>query len=212
MKITTLGVGKSIGALFLLVLVAGCASSRRFTTPTTQLEPVIASEVQSSELPPLTQANNSGDPLLTDNSGVNTQFGFPQDSRDPLLMPNGAPALLTLPGSAAGGPNAVSPSVATRNLSGGLSVQKLLGSWTIISGADRCQVNLTQTLKTGTQRYRASAPNCAISTLAGLASWKLIGSQVQFYNVSGQLIGALLQSGNRLIGTLAGGQGVSMVG
>jgi len=212
MKITALGAGKLFGALFLLGLVVGCASSRRFTTPPTQLEPVIASNVQSSALPPLTQANNSGDPLLQDDSGVNTQFGFPEDSRDPLLTPNGAPALLTLPGNGAGQPNAVSPSVATHNLSGGLSVQKLLGSWTIISGSDQCQLNLTQTLKTGTERYRASAPNCTISTLSGLASWKLIGSQVQFYNVSGQLIGALLQSGNRLIGTLAGGQGVSMVG
>ncbi len=211
MKITPLGAGKFFGALFLLGLVVGCASSRRFTTPPTQLEPVIGSNVQSSELPPLTQANNSGDPLLQDDSGINTQFGFPEESRDPLLMPNGSPALLTVPGAPAG-PNVVSTNVATRNLSGGLSVQKLLGAWTIISGASQCQLNLTQTLKSGTDRYRASAPDCTISTLSGLASWKLIGSQVQFFNVSGQLIGALLQSGNRFIGTLAGGQGVSMVG
>ncbi|VAW20157.1 hypothetical protein MNBD_ALPHA11-1433, partial [hydrothermal vent metagenome] len=43
-------------------------------------------------------------------------------------------------------------------------------------------------------------------------SWKLVGSQVQFYNDNDQIIGTMLRSGNRFLGTLAGGQGISMAG
>jgi len=268
MKITTLNAGKFVGALVLLGLVAGCnttspfADSRRFSTPLAQLKPVTGSNVKSSELPPLTQANNSPNPLTQasdlsnpGNQGANDQTAgnlgagdqsagnqsgqnnSPGRPGDILLMPNGQPAQIgiaqnqgLIPGAEANGqpaqigvqqaqgsivglaPNGVVAGVASRNLSGGLTIEKLLGSWTIISGADQCKINLTQTVKSGTNRYRASAPNCPISTLSGLASWQLIGSQVQFYNNSGQMIGALLQSGNRFIGTLAGGKGVSMVG
>ena len=88
----------------------------------------------------------------------------------------------------------------------------MLGAWTVISGADQCRVNLTQTTKQGTNRFRASAPNCPISVLTSIASWKLAGTQVQFFNGAGQIIGTLLKSGNRFIGTLAGGQGISMTG
>ncbi len=237
MKITTLAAGKFIGALALLGLVAGCATSssfsdsRRFSTPLAQLKPVTGSNVKSSELPPLTQANNSADPLNQNGNGDSAQNNGPGRPGDILLMPNGAPAQLGIPENQTsiatldpGGvaenqgssivlePNGAQAGLATRNLSGGLTLQKLLGSWTIISGADQCKINLTQTVKSDTNRYRASAPNCTISTLTQLASWQLVGSQVQFYNNSGQLIGALLQSGNRFIGTLAGGMGVSMVG
>ncbi len=52
-----------------------------------------------------------------------------------------------------------------RDLSGGLTVEKLLGRWTVVSGADQCQLNLTQTAKTGTGRYRASAPACSLKGL-----------------------------------------------
>jgi len=222
MKITTIDAGKFTGALALLVLVAGCAtsspfsSSRRFDTPLAQLKPVVGSSVKSSQLPPLTQTNNSSVPLVQGNSGDNTQTGGPGRPGQVLLMPNGSPAELAVPDNqgsiVALEPNGVPANVVSRNLNGGLTIEKLLGSWTIISGADQCKINLTQTAKSNTGRYRASAPNCPISVLKSLASWQLVGSQVQFYNNSGQLIGALLQSGNRFIGTLAGGKGVSMVG
>jgi hypothetical protein len=82
----------------------------------------------------------------------------------------------------------------------------------MISGADQCRLNLTQTSKAGTARYRASTPGCQMQILASVASWQLAGSQVQLFNEEGNLIGALLLSGNRFIGTLAGGQSVSMAG
>ncbi|GEM_PF-394836 len=222
-----LRVFKLSGSMLLFAALAACASSspfsnsRRFSTPPEQLAPVAGSSVQSAELPPLTGANPSGDPLVQGSDGSNgsTQFGFPTDglvSQDPLLMPDGTPAQIaaTNPdGSFVSiDPSGLPTNVQTRDLSGGLSTQKLLGTWTVIAGAEQCRVNLTQTQKSGTDRQRASAPNCTISALGGLASWKLAGTQVQFFNESGQLIGALLQSGNRFIGTLAGGQGISMAG
>ena len=61
------------------------------------------------------------------------------------------------------------PNAPGRDLSGGLTVEKLLGGWTIVSGADQCQLNLTQTSKTGTRRYRASTPGCGLQGLKVVA-------------------------------------------
>ena len=44
------------------------------------------------------------------------------------------------------------PNSAGRDLSGGLTIEKLLGRWTVVSGADQCPINLTQT-----QRARPAA-------------------------------------------------------
>ncbi len=212
---------KLAGALLLLGAVVGCttsspfSNSRRFSTPPAPLEPVASSSVQSSELPPLNSANPD-DPVPPGQDGMQ-RFGFPVDgevSRDPLLASNqdaGNPQ--GQDGSfVAIDPTGVPTNVQTRNLSGGLTVGKLLGAWTVVSGADQCRVNLTQTTKSGTDRHRASAPNCPISVLSSVASWKLVGSQIQFFNEGGQIIGTLIRSGNRFIGTLSGGQGISMIG
>jgi hypothetical protein len=99
-----------------------------------------------------------------------------------------------------------------RDLSGGLTLEKLLGGWTVISGAEQCKLNLTYTAKTGTNRYRASAPGCQLRGLNVVASWQLAGSQVQLFDENGDMLAALVLSGNRFIGTLTGGQGISMVG
>ena len=45
-----------------------------------------------------------------------------------------------------------------------------------------------------------------------VTSWQLTGSQVQLFDENGDIIAALILSGTRFIGTLAGGQGISMVG
>ena len=92
------------------------------------------------------------------------------------------------------------------------SVEKLLGRWTVVSAGDQCALNLTQTQKTGTGRFRASAPACALKGLSAVSSWALAGTQVQLFDEGGNIIGAMILSGNRFIGTLAGGQGISMVG
>jgi hypothetical protein len=104
------------------------------------------------------------------------------------------------------------PTAPGRDLSGGLTIEKLLGGWTIVSGADQCKLNLTYTAKNGTDRYRASTPGCVLQGLKVVASWQLAGSQVQLYDENGDIVAALILSGNRFIGTLAGGQGISMVG
>ena len=104
------------------------------------------------------------------------------------------------------------PTAPGRDLSGGLTIEKLLGGWTIVSGNEQCKLNLTYTAKTGTSRYRASTPGCALSGLSVVASWQLTGTQVQLYDEAGDIVAAMILSGNRFIGTLAGGQGISMVG
>ncbi len=96
------------------------------------------------------------------------------------------------------------PNATGRDLTGGLTVEKLLGRWTVVSGGSQCQLNLTQTAKTGTGRYRASAPACALPGLSVVASWTLAGTQVQLFDENNDLIAALILSGNRFIGTLAG--------
>lgn len=197
-----------LGAVSACTGSSGVANSRRFSTPPAQLEPVTNSNVQSSSLPPLNGTGANG-------QVVQGQNGFPVDglvSQDPLLA-NAQQPLQTPEGSfVAVDPTGIPTNVQARNLSGSLTTQTMLGAWTVISGADQCRINLTQTTKQGTNRFRASAPNCSMSVLASLASWKLAGTQVQLYGSAGQIIGTLLKSGNRFIGTLSGGQGISMAG
>jgi hypothetical protein len=102
--------------------------------------------------------------------------------------------------------------VAARDLSGPLTVLKLLGVWTVQSGDVTCRLNLTQSAKGSTGRYRASAPGCSVPAIAAVSSWQLAGKQIQLFNEAGQLVGALLQNGDRFVGTMVGGQGISMVG
>jgi len=146
---------------------------------------------------------------------VGTPAGLQQPAYPPMgdpLAPSGSmvaaadPSFVTL--DAVGAPS----NVAMRDLSGGLTVQKLLGSWTIVSGADQCRLNLTQTTKTGTSRFRASTPGCAMPGLKVVASWQLAGNQVQLFDENNDVVAQLMLSGNRFIGVLSGGQGISMVG
>ncbi len=212
---------KLVAAIGLTGVISACASSspfsdsRRFSSPPPPLAPVAGSNVQNSELPPLGE-ELTADPLLAQQNGSQT-LGFPVDglvSRDPLLASNqvgndingGEGSFVAID------PSGIPTNVQARDIGGSLTVQSMLGVWTAISGANTCRVNLTQTSKQGTDRNRASAPNCPISVLASLASWKLVGSQVQFFNDNGQIIGTMLRSGNRFLGTLAGGQGISMAG
>lgn len=104
------------------------------------------------------------------------------------------------------------PNAPGRDLTGGLTIEKLLGGWTIVSGAEQCKLNLTYTAKSGTSRYRASTPGCTLQGLKVVASWQLAGSQVQLFDENGDIVAAMILSGSRFIGTLAGGQGISMVG
>lgn len=101
---------------------------------------------------------------------------------------------------------------AGRDLSGTLTTAKLLGTWTVTADLQSCRLNLTQTTKSGTNRFRASTPSCDMPVLSLVSSWQLTGSQVQLFDESGAIVGAFQQSGNRFIGTLSGGISVSMEG
>jgi hypothetical protein len=182
-----------------ILLVAGCSSTRVAVQnygQTEQLAAVQTGNVSATALPPIgpngeVQGPAPLTPDPTGDSMLNGQTGV-----------SGGVAALPNTGLASTG----------RDLSGGLTVEKLLGRWTVVSGADQCQLNLTQTAKTGTGRYRASAPACNLKGLSVVASWTLAGSQVQLFDENGDLVAALILSGNRFVGTLAGGTGISMVG
>lgn len=198
------------GAMVLTVagLLAGCSPSfgpRSQQARPASLPPVQSSSVQSSSLPPLqgedgvvTTADNNFDP-------GGSQLG----SGDPALVGQTAStdgSFVSLDdvggGTTPGG----------RDLSGGLTPGKLLGAWTVNADLQTCRLNLTQTTKSGTNRYRASTPNCTLPVLSLVSSWQLTGSQVQLYDESGAIVGAFQLSGNRFIGTLSGGIAATMEG
>lgn len=191
------------------LLLSGCASSgvtTRSVAATETITPIQNSAVASSDLTVL--------------PGTQVQ---PASIGQPAPLVRGQPAPLTTggigqPAQVAGADgsfvtlDSMGASTAGRDLSTGLTVEKLLGGWTVVSGADQCRLNLTQTAKSGTSRYRASSPGCTLAGLNVVASWQLLGNQVQLFDENGDIIASLIVSGNRFIGTLAGGQGISMVG
>ena len=218
--------GVSVAVLAGLVLtLSGCASSGVSTSSTAYAEnisPIQNTPVASSNLPasgakgqavagqptdlnapaslnPSMQAS-AAPGTRTPQPGVTDQFGNPLT----VASADGNFVSLNSVGSV--------PQTPGRDLSGGLTIEKLLGGWTIVSGAEQCKLNLTYTAKTGTSRYRASTPGCALAGLKVVASWQLAGNQVQLFDENGDIVANLLLSGNRFIGTLAGGQGISMVG
>jgi len=187
----------------LAVALSGCASSGVTTTSiasTETITPIQNSSVASSDLNALpgstVQQATLGQPApLT--PGAPGQLGQPAQ----VATADGSFARL---GSV--------PQAAGRDLSTGLTVEKLLGGWTVVSGAEQCKLNLTQTAKSGTSRYRASTPGCGLTGLKVVASWQLLGNQVQLFDENGDIIASLILSGSQFIGTLAGGQGITMVG
>ena len=187
----------------LAVALSGCASSGVTTTSiasTETITPIQNSSVASSDLNALpgstVQQATLGQPApLTP--------GQPGQLGQPAQVANADGSFARL-GSV--------PQAAGRDLSTGLTVEKLLGGWTVVSGAEQCKLNLTQTAKSGTSRYRASTPGCGLNGLKVVASWQLVGNQVQLFDENGDIIASLILSGSQFIGTLAGGQGITMVG
>jgi hypothetical protein len=101
------------------------------------------------------------------------------------------------------GPNGAAP--ATGGFSAGPE-----GVWTVQAGSTSCRLNLPMTAKTGTSYYRASAPGCGVPGLASVGGWQQVGSQLQLYDENGNIAAFLAPSGGRYIGTLGGGQAISM--
>ncbi|HTJ57788.1 MAG TPA: AprI/Inh family metalloprotease inhibitor [Devosiaceae bacterium] len=214
----------SVAALLVAGMVSGCATTGGGSDGIAandqpgQLAPVEDSSVSSNSLPPIGGANDS---TQVANAGPD-QAALPPPSG--AAANTGDPGLTTgstggQPGGSASQGSFVSlndvgsvPNGQGRDLSGGLTMQKLLGGWTVVSGATQCRLNLTYTAMTGTSRYRASAPGCQMPALASVSSWQLSGTQLQLFDDSNAIVGALLLSGGRFIGTLAGGQAISMTG
>lgn len=215
----------------LATVLAGCSSMSSNNPQAARLPgpgavaPVQTSQVATTTLPSIGQDANgqplqtaqvqpglTGQPVLGGTPQPNTltmsggtQIGDPANPA-PLQTASADGSFVTIDSVGA------VPNAPGRDLSGGLTIEKLLGGWTIVSGADQCKLNLTYTAKTGTDRYRASTPGCALQGLKVVASWQLTGTQVQLFDENGDIIAAMILSGNRFIGTLAGGQGISMVG
>ena len=186
-----------------ILLLAGCSSTRVAVSnagQTEQLGAVQTGSVSTSALPPIGP------------NGEVQQGVPPLTPTDPMADPLTAD---TQPGVSGGIQTASADGSFTssgRDFSRGVTTQLLLGRWTVVSGGQQCAINFTQTQKTGTGRYRVSAPACGLKGLSVVASWTIAGSQVQLFDENGDLVAALILSGNRFVGTLAGGTGVSMVG
>lgn len=201
-SIPELGRAGLIGAsLAAALLLSGCASTnvQVANADSEQLAPVQSGNVQTTALPPI---GPNGE--VQSAAQLNPPTTGPTNLDGTQVATAGPTATLTPVGSA--------PNSTGRDLSGGLTVEKLLGRWTVVSGSSQCALNLTQTQKGSTGRYRASAPACPLQGLTQVASWTVAGPQVQLFNEGGNLIATLILSGNRFIGTLAGGTGISMVG
>ncbi len=202
------------------LVLAGCSSTRMAgtTSPPPSLQPLPNSSVAQSALPPIgpdgqiltvqpgmVNPNHTGVPRTTGPLGDPVIGGSNTDPT--ILTGNADPSFVTLDSV-----GTVS-TVPGRDLSTGLTVEKLLGGWTLISGPTQCRLNLTQTAKTGTTRYRASAPGCALPGVAGVASWELVGTQVQLFDENNDPVASLaLSNGNRFVGVGVGGLALTLVG
>ncbi|GLQ16655.1 AprI/Inh family metalloprotease inhibitor [Maritalea porphyrae] len=205
-----LAMGASLSAL--LVLSACTSTSSPFASrstssqPPEQLTPVDNGSVNKSSLPPVGQ-EPTGNGEISTTANADATFSDDQFANDTEnLFGDTDPSFVSLDDLNE------NTNVAGRDLTGPLTILKLLGVWTVQSGEETCRLNLTQSAKGATGRYRASSPGCAVPAIAAVSSWQLTGNQVQLFNEAGQLIGALLQNGDRFVGTMVGGQGISMVG
>lgn len=84
------------------------------------------------------------------------------------------------------------------------------GVWNVVAGSATCRINLPMTAKTGTSYYRASAPGCTVPAIAAVTGWQQVGSQLQLYDENGNIAAFLAPSSGRYIGTMGGGQPISM--
>lgn len=193
------GASSVIGLAALALLAAACSPSSRTNTANLnvvgqpqQLQPVQNSTVQQSTLPAI---GATGTPA-------------PGLSGQPVL---GGQTTTTASATTAGtatGTNSSIVSVGTP-LTTGVSTGPE-GAWNVVAAGQTCRLNLPLTAKTGTNYYRASAPGCTVPQIASVTGWQQVGSQLQLYDENGNIAAFLAPSGGRYIGTMGGGQAVSM--
>lgn len=190
------------GIAAIAVVLAACQSTGSNTAnlntigAPAQLQPVQQSTVQQGTLPAI---GATGTPA-------------PGLAGQPVLggVPAGQTAsLTTTPASANPGGSIVSLDPLAQPVPGGMSTGPE-GVWTVVAGGAQCRLNLPMTAKTGTNYFRASAPGCSVPALAGVSGWQQVGSQLQLYDDNGNIAAFLAPSGGRYIGTMGGGQAISM--
>ena len=192
------GASSVVGLAALALLAAACSPSSRTNTANLnvvgqpqQLQPVQNSTVQQNTLPAIGATGTpapglSGQPVLggqtTTTVAANTTTSTGLNSS---ITTVGAPL--------------------TTGVSTGPE-----GAWNVVASGQTCRLNLPLTAKTGTNYYRASAPGCTVPQIASVTGWQQVGSQLQLYDENGNIAAFLAPSGGRYIGTMGGGQAVSM--
>ena len=201
------------------VLLAACQSTGSNTAnlntigAPSQLQPVQNSTVQQGNLPAIGATGTpapglSGQPVL---GGVPTQTAMASPGAMP--GPSGFPSSPTTypPTPGAVPPATPGSSIVSLNTpgAGGISSGPE-GVWNVTAGASACRLNLPRTEKTGTSYFRASAPGCAVPGIASITGWQQVGSQLQLYDENGNIAAFLAPNAGRYVGTMGGGQAISM--
>ena len=200
------------GLAAMALLVTGCQSTGSNTAnlntigAPAQLAPVQSSTVQQGTLPAIGATGTpapglSGQPVL---GGVPTQTAaISPGMTSPGMMPS------TTYATPPSGGSIVSLDPLAQPAAGGMSTGPE-GVWNVTAGTATCRLNLPMTAMTGTSYYRASAPGCAVPALASVAGWQQVGSQLQLYDANGNIAAFLAPNAGRYIGTMGGGQAISM--
>jgi hypothetical protein len=193
------GASSVVGLAALALLAAACSPSSRTNTANlnvvgqpAQLQPVQNSTVQQTTLPAIGATGTpapglSGQPVLGGQTTTTTTVAAttPVAGTGSSITAVGAPL--------------------TTGVSTGPE-----GAWNVVAAGQTCRLNLPLTAKTGTNYYRASAPGCTVPQIASVTGWQQVGSQLQLYDENGNIAAFLAPSGGRYIGTMGGGQAVSM--
>ena len=194
------GASSVVGLAALALLAAACSPSSRTNTANLnvvgqpqQRQPVQNSTVQQTTLPAIGATGTpapglSGQPVL---GGQTTTTTTTVAATTPVAGTAGSITTVGAP------------------LTTGVSTGPE-GAWNVVAGGQTCRLNLPLTAKTGTNYYRASAPGCTVPQIASVTGWQQVGSQLQLYDENGNIAAFLAPSGGRYIGTMGGGQAVSM--
>lgn len=194
------GTFSAVGVAAMAVVLAACQSTGSNTANLNtigqpqQLQPVQSSTVQQGTLPAI-GATGTPAPGL---SGQPVLGGVPAGSTTTVAS--------ATPGAS---PSIVSLDPLAQPVAGGMSTGPE-GVWNVVAGTATCRINLPMTAKTGTSYYRASAPGCTVPQIASVTGWQQVGSQLQLYDENGNIAAFLAPSGGRYIGTMGGGQAISM--
>ena len=193
------GTFSAVGVAAMAVVLAACQSTGSNTANLNtigqpqQLQPVQNSTVQQGTLPAI-GATGTPAPGL---SGQPVLGGVPAGSTTTVATTTGA------------SPSIVSLDPLAQPVAGGMSTGPE-GVWNVVAGTATCRINLPMTAKTGTSYYRASAPGCTVPQIASVTGWQQVGNQLQLYDENGNIAAFLAPSGGRYIGTMGGGQAISM--